>query len=79
MFTKKLPRCVSVAAVTAISVPTVTGAVLKLLLKSGEIVKAANQAKKAFNDVKQMSVELTEQLNPQTSENTTNDVVEEVN
>ena len=77
MFTKKLPRCASVAAVTTIAVPTVIGTIFKLACKSGEIVSSAKQVKKTIDNVKKMTMELTEQIeNP--SENITPDITEEV-
>ena len=78
MFTKKLPRCASVAAITAIAVPTMVGTLIKLLSKSGDIVSAASQTKKSIDNIKKMATDLTEQMK-HSSENTSDNITEEVN
>ena len=81
MFNKKLPACAAVAAVTVISVPSVASAIIKLIMNSEKIVKAAKDVKQSVDNANKLSKELTGQLSKNqnvSDENETVPVTEEV-
>ena len=65
MLRKKLPRCACMSVVTAVTVPTVLGSLVKVVMNIPTFIKAAQEVYAGINKALEMSKNINAQMNPQ--------------
>ena len=72
MFNRKLPSCACISVLNKITVPTTLGTIILLVAKIPDIIKTANEIKKAIPAVQKFVQDMEQQcqtVQPQENEN----------